>query len=208
MSGQISSVRDPIGCQMKKAAISPPHSAAGRTWVSRFFTVTFGGIDAVLGQILGNEPRPGRADARRDSLAGKILRLGDLLARDDDIAFGVAFDRRDRAVVALDAEEVLHARKVAGHDDVALSGLKRLESGRAGREQPIGDVESFLLVEALLERHPDRVVVDGRLPEQRELERGLLCQGRSALRAEHMPTAAASESCDVSTCGCSPCGIR
>ncbi len=43
MSGQISSVREPIGCQMKNAAISPPHSAVGSTWVSRFFTVTFCG---------------------------------------------------------------------------------------------------------------------------------------------------------------------
>jgi len=48
LSGQISSVREPTGCQMKKAAISPPHRAAGRTWVSRFFTVTVFGSTLFL----------------------------------------------------------------------------------------------------------------------------------------------------------------
>jgi len=53
----------------------------------------------------------------------------------------------------------------------------------AGREQPVGDVEPFLLVEPLLERHPDRVVVDGGLPEQGHLERRLLRgRGRGADR--------------------------
>src|SRR5262245_63209675 len=33
---------------MKKAAISPPHSAAGSTWVSRFFTVTLAGSTPFL----------------------------------------------------------------------------------------------------------------------------------------------------------------
>jgi len=68
----------------------------------------------------------------------------------------------------------LHARQVSGHHDVALPGLKRLECGRAGREQAVGDVEALLLIEPLLECYPDRIVVDRRLSEQRHLERRLL----------------------------------
>ncbi len=36
-------MREPIGCQMKNAAMSPLHSAAGRSCVSRFFTGTLFG---------------------------------------------------------------------------------------------------------------------------------------------------------------------
>src|SRR5262249_20151964 len=44
----------------------------------------------------------------------------------------------------------------------------------SGWEQPVCDVQSLLLVEALLERHPDRVVVHRGLTEQGQLDRRLL----------------------------------
>src|SRR4029079_1235296 len=91
-------------------------------------------IDLILGQILRNEPGAGRADTRRNRLAREILRLLDVLAGDNDVALGVALDDRDGAVVAFDTEEILHARQIAGHDDVALAGLECLEGGRSRRE--------------------------------------------------------------------------
>src|SRR5438067_695676 len=76
-------------------------------------------IDAVLGQVLGDEPRAGRADARGDGLAGEVFRRADVLARDHDVALGVALYGDKRLVLAGIVEEVLHARQVAGPDDVA-----------------------------------------------------------------------------------------
>ena len=61
--------------------------------------------------------------------------------RDRDVAFGVALDHGDRAVVTVHAEKILHAGQVSGHDDVALAGLKRLECGGARGKQAIGDFE-------------------------------------------------------------------
>ena len=131
-------------------------------------------IDLVLGQVFRNEPGAGRSDARRDGLAGKILRRLDILAGNDDVAFGVALDHRDGAIVAFDAEEILHARQVAGHDDVALTGLESLEGGRSRREETVCHVETFLLIEALLDRHPDCIIVNRRLAEQGHFQRSIL----------------------------------
>src|SRR5258708_7773477 len=53
-------------------------------------------IDAVLGQELRDEPRPGGADAGGDDLATQGLRLRNRRARDRHLDLAVALDRRDR----------------------------------------------------------------------------------------------------------------
>ena len=163
--------------------MSPPHSAAGSTCVSRFFTVTFVGSTPFLLRYSEMNHEPVEPTRVATVLPTRSCGLVIAFLRDRDVAFGIALDRGDGAVVALDAEEVLHARQVAGHDDVALPGLERLERGRAGGKQPVGDVETFLLIEALLERHPDRVIVDGGLAEQRHLQRRLLRLRRRSPRS-------------------------
>ena len=97
-------------------------------------------IDVVLGQIFGNKPGTGRADAGGDGLADEVLRRLDVVAGDRDIAFGVTLDHCDGAVIAVGTEEILHARQVAGHDDIALAGLESRERRGARGKQPVRDV--------------------------------------------------------------------
>src|ERR1043166_2789838 len=52
-------------------------------------------------------------------------------------------------------EEILDARQVAGHHDVALPGAEGLESGGARGEHAVVDLEPLLLEVTVLERHPD-----------------------------------------------------
>src|SRR5262249_14713234 len=73
-------------------------------------------IDAVLGQIFGNEPRARGADPGRDRLAHELLRLRDVLACDGDVAFGVPLDDGDGAVIALHAKEILRAGKTPAYN--------------------------------------------------------------------------------------------
>src|SRR5215467_2433538 len=159
---------------MKKAAISFPHNAAGSTCVSRFLTATFEGSTPFLVKYseMNHDPvEPTRvATVFPSRSCGFVISL----SCNSHVAFCVPLDNRDGAVISLDAKEILHARKVAGHDDVALAGLERLECGGAGRKKTVSDVEAFLLIVTFLERHPDRVVVDGGLSEQCHLERRLL----------------------------------
>ena len=95
MSGQISSVREPTGCQMKKAAISPPHSAAGRTWVSRFFTVTVFGSTLFLVRYSEMNQEPVEPTRVATVLPARSCGFLMSLRGDDDVAFGVALDHRD-----------------------------------------------------------------------------------------------------------------
>ena len=75
MFGQISSVREPIGCQMKNAAMSPLHSAAGRSCVSRFFTGTLFGSTPFFVRYSEMNHEPVEPTRVAIGLADEVLRL-------------------------------------------------------------------------------------------------------------------------------------